>query len=81
METASTNETERLQREVDRLHARARVLAIIVGVLSGFAGGLIAGMVSRHYGATGLECAVYGGGTFVGFSTFVLFVEEKLKLV
>ncbi|WP_105974932.1 hypothetical protein [Streptomyces geranii] len=72
---------EALEREIERLRIRARVLAIIVGVLTGAVGGLVAYTISAHYGATGLEKAAYGGGTFVTFSAFVLYVEEKLGLI
>ncbi|MFC9291535.1 hypothetical protein [Streptomyces sp. NPDC057052] len=60
------------EREVERLRTRARVLAILVGILTGVIGGLVAYTISAHYGATGLEKAGFGGGTFVSFSVFVL---------
>ncbi|MFF7206220.1 hypothetical protein [Streptomyces sp. NPDC008141] len=37
--------------------------------------------LSRHLVATGLEGAAYGGGTFVTFSAFVRYIEEKVKLL
>ncbi|MFD6424749.1 hypothetical protein [Streptomyces sp. NPDC060198] len=78
---APRDETGRLEREIERLQRRARVLAILAGLLTGLVGGLIAFTVSWHYGAPGLERAAYGGGTFVTFSAFVLYIEEKLSLL
>ncbi|MFC8374019.1 hypothetical protein ACFUIT_39780 [Streptomyces sp. NPDC057239] len=73
-------EVASLERDAERLQRRARILAIFFGVLVGFAGALVSILVCGHYGATDLERAAYGGGTFVTLTGLVLYIEEKLQL-
>lgn len=58
-----------------------KVMALIIGVLSGIIGALVAVLVSRHLGATGMESTIYSTVSFVSTAMFVYFLEEKLGLI
>lgn len=58
-----------------------KVMALIIGVMAGVIGALIAVIVSRHLGATGMETTAYSAASFVGTAMFVYFLEEKLGLI
>ncbi|MER0429360.1 MULTISPECIES: hypothetical protein [Streptomyces microflavus subgroup] len=58
-----------------------KVMALIIGVLAGVIGALVAVLLSRHLGATGMESTGYSTLSFVGTAMFVYFLEEKLGLI
>jgi nucleoside permease NupC len=58
-----------------------KVMALVIGVLSGVIGALTAFTVSQHLGATDLESFSSIGVSFLGTTMFVCFVEEKLGLL
>lgn len=58
-----------------------KVMGLIIGFLSGVIGALVALVVSRHLGATGMESAACSALSFVGTAMFVYFLEEKLGLI
>ncbi|MER8199510.1 hypothetical protein ABTY00_37005 [Streptomyces microflavus] len=58
-----------------------KVMGLIIGFLSGVIGALVAMLLSRHLGATGMESAIYSAVSFVSTAMFVFFLEEKLGLI
>ncbi|UUY52337.1 hypothetical protein NRK68_34235 (plasmid) [Streptomyces yangpuensis] len=58
-----------------------KVMAILIAVLSGTLGALLAFVLTRHLGATGLVAAGSAGVTFLGVAGTVKYIEEKLNLL
>ncbi|MFD6230529.1 hypothetical protein ACFWFZ_27250 [Streptomyces sp. NPDC060232] len=56
-------------------------MAILIAVLSGAVGALIALLLTRHLGATALIAIGSAGVTFLGVTTTVKHIEEKLGLL
>lgn len=58
-----------------------KIMGLIIGFLSGVIGALVAMLLSRHLGATGMESTIYSAVSFVSTAMFVYFLEEKLGLI
>ncbi|MFF3728499.1 hypothetical protein ACFYYM_39805 [Streptomyces erythrochromogenes] len=58
-----------------------KVMAILIAVLSGTVGALIALLLTRHLGATALIAIGSAGVTFLGVTGTVKHIEEKLGLL
>ncbi|MFF2793138.1 hypothetical protein ACFVT6_41430 [Streptomyces sp. NPDC058049] len=58
-----------------------KVMAILIAVLSGALGALIALLLTRHLGATALIAIGSAGVTFLGVTGTVKHIEEKLGLL
>ncbi|MFE5495298.1 hypothetical protein ACFQ7Z_35805 [Streptomyces virginiae] len=58
-----------------------KVMAILIAVLSGTLGALLAFMLTRHLGASELVAIGSAGATFLGVSATVKYIEEKLGLL
>ncbi|WP_159042588.1 hypothetical protein OHA91_39420 (plasmid) [Streptomyces erythrochromogenes] len=56
-------------------------MAILIAVLSGTLGALLAFMLTRHLGASELVAIGSAGATFLGVSATVKYIEEKLGLL
>ncbi|GAA2699472.1 hypothetical protein GCM10010095_71090 [Streptomyces anthocyanicus] len=55
-----------------------RVMAIIIGLLSGIIAALMAFVLSRHLGGVPLVGMGYSGGSFIAASTLVIMIEKEL---
>ncbi|MFF3728624.1 hypothetical protein ACFYYM_40480 [Streptomyces erythrochromogenes] len=58
-----------------------KVMAILIAILSGTVGALIALLLTRHLGATALIAIGSAGVTFLGVTGTVKYIEEKLGLL
>ncbi|WP_158781304.1 hypothetical protein [Streptomyces sp. NRRL S-237] len=58
-----------------------KVMAILVAVLCGALGSLLAFALTRHLGATALVAIGSAGVTFLGVTGTVKHIEEKLNLL
>ncbi|MEU9087661.1 hypothetical protein [Streptomyces sp. NPDC048357] len=56
-------------------------MAILIAVLSGALGALIALLLTRHLGASALIAIGAAGATFLGVTGTVRYIEEKLNLL
>ncbi|MFF3675887.1 hypothetical protein ACFYYS_18170 [Streptomyces sp. NPDC002120] len=56
-------------------------MAILIAVLAGALGALLAFVLTRHLGATELVAMGSAGVTFLGVSGTVKYIEEKLNLL
>ncbi|MFD5618514.1 hypothetical protein [Streptomyces yangpuensis] len=56
-------------------------MAILIAILSGTLGALLAFMITRHLGATPLVAIGSAGASFLGVSGTVKYIEEKFHLL
>ncbi|MGW1500453.1 hypothetical protein ACWCQW_18040 [Streptomyces mirabilis] len=56
-------------------------MALVIALLCGTIGALVAFIVWRHFNADTVKALAYAGSTFLGVTYLVKAVEEKLNLL